>query len=213
MKSKLCIYGTGGCAKDVLCVVVDSYKVKQIPVENNVIFSVDDAYYNESEIMGVPVIPYSKLDHEQYKFIVAIGDPQIRQKKVESLPEHTEYATIVHPSAIVSNWVSIGEGTIITAGCVITCQIKLGKHVQLNLNTTVAHDCIIGNYCTIAPGVAISGNCTIGDRVYIGTNAGIREKLDICSDVTIGMGAVVLKPIKEKGVYFGNPAKSKKNTK
>ena len=33
----------------------------------------------------------------------------------------------------------------------------------------------------------------------------VRQGVEICSDVTIGMGAVVIKDIKESGVYIGNP--------
>ena len=44
-----------------------------------------------------------------------------------------------------------------------------------------------------------------GDNVYFGTNAATREKIRICSDVTIGMGGVVVKSIDVEGVYVGNP--------
>ena len=47
----------------------------------------------------------------------------------------------------------------------------------------------------------------IGDRVLIGSQSCIREGIEVCSDAIIGMGAVVVKDIKEPGVYVGNPAK------
>jgi UDP-3-O-[3-hydroxymyristoyl] glucosamine N-acyltransferase len=66
---------------------------------------------------------------------------------------------------------------------------------------------VIGDYVTFSPGVNVSGNVNIGDNCYIGTNAVIREKINICSDVVIGAGGVVVKDITEPGVYVGNPVK------
>ena len=64
----------------------------------------------------------------------------------------------------------------------------------------------IGNFFTALPGCNISGNVTIGDYVTIGANACIKEKLTIANNVFIGMGAVVVKDIKEAGIYVGSPA-------
>ena len=47
---------------------------------------------------------------------------------------------------------------------------------------------------------------TIGDNVLIGSNATILP-VDICSNVTIGAGAVVTKDITQPGTYVGNPAR------
>jgi sugar O-acyltransferase (sialic acid O-acetyltransferase NeuD family) len=107
----------------------------------------------------------------------------------------------------MSKWVEVGAGSIICAGCVLTCQISLGKHCHLNLNTTVGHDCTFGDFCTVAPGVNISGNCTFGNRVDVGTQAAFRQHVRVCDDAVIGMGAVVVKDIVEAGTYVGVPAK------
>jgi UDP-3-O-[3-hydroxymyristoyl] glucosamine N-acyltransferase len=97
--------------------------------------------------------------------------------------------------------------SIITAGCILTCDIKIGKHSQLNLHTTIGHDCVIGNYFTTTPACNISGICTFGDCVYLGTNSSVRQGITICDEVTVGMGGVVVKNINEPGTYVGNPAK------
>src|SRR5690606_21067889 len=117
------------------------------------------------------------------------------------------YATLIHPSAIIMDDVEIAEGSIITAGCILTCNIRIGRHAHLNLHTTVGHDCRIGDYFTTAPGAHISGECEIGNCVYFGTNASVRQGIKITDETTIGMGGVVVKNIDDKGVYIGNPLK------
>jgi sugar O-acyltransferase (sialic acid O-acetyltransferase NeuD family) len=168
---------------------------------------VDDNNYLEKEIMGIPVIKQSNFDPEKFKVVVAVGDSKRRKQIVRKLPIQTRYTSIIHPSAVISKWVEIGEGSIITAGVILTCNIKIGKHAHLNLHTTVGHDCQIGDFFTAAPAVNISGNCTMGDCVYWGTNSSVRQGIKICDDVTIGMGGVVVKDIDNRGVYIGNPVR------
>jgi hypothetical protein len=73
--------------------------------------------------MGVDVIPQSKFDPALYKVVVAVGDPSSRKRVVDSLPTQTTYTSIIHPSVVISEWVEIGEGSIITAGTILTCNI------------------------------------------------------------------------------------------
>lgn len=206
-EKKICIFGTGGFARETLCNIIDIFRNDISKIEDIVFFMVDDNYFTINEVMGIKVIPSSKFIPDNYDVIVAVGDPIQRKKIVDSLPPETTYATLIHPNAIVSKWVEIGEGSIITAGVVLTCNIKIGKHAHLNLTSTVGHDSVIGDYFTASPSVNISGNCIIGDNVFIGTNACIKDSIEICNNTTIGMGTVVINNITEKGVYIGNPAK------
>jgi len=204
-KKRLCIVGTGGFARETLVCLLDGQRKLNLKIEELACFMEEDKYLTEKNIMGIEVIPQSVFSPEFYDVVVAIGDPIKRKRVVETLPPETTYAKIVHPSAIISKWVEIGDDAIITSGVIITCNIKIGKHSQLNLHTTIGHDCIIGDYFTTAPGAKISGNCNFGDNVYLGTNSSVRQGISICDDVTIGMGGVVVKDIYESGVYVGNP--------
>jgi sugar O-acyltransferase (sialic acid O-acetyltransferase NeuD family) len=207
-KKKICIFGTGGFGREVLCCVIDVFKKRNFRTEyiNYVVcFMVSDDHYKENTIMGIEVIKQSLFNPLLYDVVIAIGEPLIRQNIVNSLPSNTTYATIIHPSVIMSKSVNIGEGSIITANTILTCNIKIGKHAHVNLNTTIGHDCNIGDYFTTAPATNVSGNVNIGDCVYLGTNSSIKQGISICNDVTIGMGGVVVNNIKEKGVYIGNP--------
>ncbi len=206
-EKKICIAGAGGFGKEVLCCLIDIIASTDLKIEEIACFMVRDEDLKETTIMGVEVIPQSAFNPLLYNVVVAIGDPKKRKKVVESLPANTTFTTLIHPTAIISAWVEIGEGSIVTAGTIITCNIKIGKHAHLNLHTTVGHDCVMGDYFTTAPAVNISGNCRFGDCVYFGTNASIRENVTICSNVIIGMGGVVVKNITEEGVYIGNPLK------
>lgn len=207
IKKKICIAGAGGSGREVLFCLAETLPGKYDRIEDHACFMVDDVYYVSSRVHGVEVIRKSDFNPALYDVVVAIGDPYDRKRFVESLPPETTWATLIHPSAVISEKVEIGEGSIITAGCILTCDIKIGRHAHLNLQTTITHDCIIGDYFTAGPAVHISGSCIIGNHVNIGTGALLRNGIHIADDVTIGMGAVVVKSITQAGTYVGNPAR------
>lgn len=204
-QKKICIIGAGGFGREVLSSFKESYLLQDKKIENEVVFWDDDPKLINKKVMGINVIRSDEFNPLEYKIVIAVGDPYTRKKIVESLPKETQYVTLIHPNAIIMENCEIGTGSIITAGCIITCNIKIGKHSHLNLNTTIGHDSKIGDYFTTAPGANISGECEFGNCIYFGTNSSVRQGITICDNVTIGMGGVVVKKINEPGIYIGNP--------
>jgi sugar O-acyltransferase (sialic acid O-acetyltransferase NeuD family) len=192
---KRALIGAGGFADEV----------KAHIGEFDITCFVDDKYYipNTDNIK-----PLSTFNPTEYEVLVCIGDGVARKNIVDRLPKNTKYFTYIHPTAqILGNDVTIGFGSVVCAGSIITTNCKIGNHSHLNLQTTVGHDCVIGDFFTTAPGAKISGNCNIGECVYVGTNASIRQKLNICNNTTIGLNSGVVKDITESGVYGGVPCK------
>jgi sugar O-acyltransferase (sialic acid O-acetyltransferase NeuD family) len=136
--------------------------------------------------------------------IIAIGDLAVRKKVAEQFSS-LWWGNVNAGTEYGKN--EIKHGSIICPGTILTCDSFIGRHVIINLNCTIGHDCVIGDFVTISPGANISGNVTIGNLCYIGSNAVIRDKITICDNVTIGAGGVVVKDITEPGVYVGNPVK------
>lgn len=148
---------------------------------------------------------------KKYNFIVAVGNPQIKKKLVTKALDSglIPNRTIVDPSStVLINHSNLGYGGMISPGCVITSNIKLGNYVTLNLNTTVGHDTIIGDYCTTNPGVHISGQITIGSCNEFGTGCIVRDKLIIGSNKTFGAQTAVVKNVinEQPEIYVGVPS-------
>lgn len=152
------------------------------------------------------IIKLHQFDTTKYDALLTIANAKVRADIVNQLPRRTEYYTYIDERAIIMDKnITIGKGSILCAGSILTTNVKLGKFAQINLNTTIGHDTIVGDYFTCAPGANISGNCCIGHNVYIGTNATIKEKIQICDDVVIGMNSGVVKNIMASGTYIGTP--------
>ena len=203
---KILISGTGGFSKEVLCIIIDLGLIERFAGFIEPDFIIEKGNVPDT-VLGFPVFPYSFVDPAIHRVSLAIGESKIREKILTQLPSNLEYISLIHPSAIISQWVKIGEGVIICAGCIITCDIHIGKFAQLNLNTTIVHDCVINDFFTTAPNVNISGDCVFGKHVYFGTSSSIKQGITICDNTIIGMGAIVTKNIEDPGVYVGIPAK------
>ncbi len=205
--NKLCIVGAGGFGREVLSSFKESFVLAGISIEDNVVFMDDNPALENKKVLGVSVIRFADFDPSEFDVSIAVGSPKSRKSIVGKLPKETQYVTLIHPSAIIMEETEIGEGSIITPGCIVTCNITIGKHSHLNLHTSIGHDCVLGDYFTTAPGARISGECNFGELVYFGTNACAKQGIEICDDVVIGMGGVAVKHIQESGVYIGNPLK------
>lgn len=188
---KKVLFGYGGHAREVMSQIgqkMDCY--------------VDDKYVNEY------TLPISKFDPYKFEIMIAVSEPKDREEIVKKLPKETKYFTFIHPTALImDDNIEIGEGSFIGAYSILTTNIKLGKHTLLNRGNHIGHDTVSGDFLSMMPGSIISGNVKIGDRVYMGNNSSIREKIEVCSDVTIGLNSGVVKDINHSGTYVGLPVK------
>lgn len=198
---KLGIFGAGGFAREV------NWLIEEAGTTPATAFFESDSVWTDRTVQGLPVLPASRIDPAAWEIVIAIGDPGARKKILDSLPSGLGYPTFIHPTVRMGRSVEIGSGVQICAGSILTCDIRVGDQVQLNLMTTVGHDCVLGNFVTTAPAVNISGNCDIGELSYIGTNACLREGLRIPAATVIGMGAVLVSQVSEAGILVGNPAR------
>jgi len=163
---------------------------------------VDDQYVVED------TVSLSDFDPNEYIVMIAVADSKSRFDIGQRLPKETKYFTWIHPtSLIMSDDITIGEGSFIGAYSILTTNIKIGKHAILNRGNHIGHDCEIGDYFSAMPGAIVSGNVKIYDCVYMGSNSSIREKLSIHSLCTVGMNAAVVRNIEDNGTYVGVPIK------
>lgn len=142
--------------------------------------------------------------------IVSIGVNRIRKMIVERLRANNsaiEFATAIHPSAVISPSAKIGEGTVVMAGAVVNADAVIGKHCIVNTGATVDHDCVVEDYCHVAPGANVSGGTHIGEGTWIGVGACVIQCLNIGKWSFIGAGSVVVKDVSDGVVAYGNPCK------
>ena len=204
-KKKIAVYGAGGFGREVAwlaetALIDGKGDGKGVEV---VCFIDDDESICGSILNDIEVLSLSdaKKKYPDARVVSGIGVPKIREITMQkAAAAGFGFVSLVHSRTEMSQWIEMGEGTVICAGNILTTNITIGKHVQINLDCTIGHDVMMDDYATLAPGVHISGCVHIGKRAYIGTGAvisnGTQDKpLVIGDDVIVGAGACVTKSI------------------
>jgi sugar O-acyltransferase (sialic acid O-acetyltransferase NeuD family) len=140
--------------------------------------------------------------------IISIGNNSVRHK-IHTLLSSCIWKTIIHPKAIVSEDVEIGEGSIIMAGAIIQAGVKIGKHTIINTGSCIDHDCEIGDFVHIAPSCGLAGGVKVGDGSFIGIGTSIIPNCIIGDWVIVGAGSTVINNLSERQTFVGVPAKKK----
>lgn len=198
----LIILGAGGHAK----VVTD------IALKNN--WSIDgflDDDKSKKEFLGYPVLGVTDevfQYQENHTLFLAFGNNQLR-KKWSLLLDRADFATLIHPSAVIGPGAAIGKGSAVMANAVINPEAQIGVHCIVNTGAITEHDSIIEDFVHLSPGCKIGGGVTIGAECWLGIGCCIRDHIRICKGCVIGAGAAVVKNILESGTYVGIPAQKK----
>ena len=206
---KIAIIGAGGFGREVK-MLID--QINSVGNKYQFIGYYDDGKEKGTLINGFPVLgKIADLNNvsEEIAVALALGNP-VYKKDVVALINNSKitYETLIHPSVLIGNdAVSIGKGTVICSGNIITCNIMIKDYVTINLACTIGHDTVLESYVSLMPAVNVSGEVVVEEAVYVGTGAKIINQVSVGKNTTIGAGAVVSKSLPENCTAVGIPAK------
>lgn len=208
MGSCLCLYCCGGIGREIADLVrsIDSYH----PRWEQVVF-VDDRI-SGCQVDGIDVYcldeVVARFGRDRLEFVVTTGEPVVRETLYDRLVRNgLRLASITYPGFELSPSSSLGIGTIVHRGAIVTCGVHIGKGCLINKHAVIGHDVTIGKHCVISTNATVSGNVAIHDRCYVGSGAVIREGVKVGADSIVGIGSVVLHDVEPRSVVVGNPAR------
>lgn len=144
-----------------------------------------------------------------FSLYLGVGLAEARLEILDRWGNHAgSFVTVQHQNSYVSQSASLGNGSLVQFGVVVSSYAVIERGVLLNWNATIGHHVIVGAGSVINPGAAVSGKCILGRGVFVGTGARILEGISIGDHAVIGAGAVVTKDVPAHGRFVGVPARA-----
>lgn len=202
------IVGAGGVGRETSLII---QQINELKITWNLIGFIDDDVNSWGNVInGYPVIggmdSLEKLSLDTY-VVVAIANYKVKKRIVNKINNRFKFATIVHPRVWLHDYMTLGEGTIIYEGAILTTNIKVGNHVIISPKCGIGHDSIIKDYVSLLWNVNVSGNDIIEEGVMMGSASTVIQGKRIGKGSTVGAGAVVIDNIDSYSTVVGVPAK------
>ena len=211
---RLLIVGAGGHAQVVADVALS---LARDGTQVEVVGFVDDnASLWNKQILGIPVLGPARMIPSCHfdALVIGVGNNALRQQLAcHWLQVGVEFATLLHPSAIVAHDVSIGVGTVLCAGAIVNTGSSIGNNVILNTACSVDHHNRIGDYVHIAPGAHTGGDVHVAEGSLIGIGSVVMPQSSVAEWVTVGAGSVVTCHIAANQTVIGIPARLIKHSR
>ncbi|QIB52599.1 acetyltransferase [Pseudomonas sp. OIL-1] len=172
----------------------------------------DDAWPNKQSNSRWSILGNTAVLLERIKefdgVLVAVGNNSVRADKLRELSRAGAILPVLlHPSAVVSRYTTVGAGSVVLAGAVINVDCSIGIGAIINTSATVDHDCFLGEAVHVSPGVHLAGGVTVGDQSWLGIGSSVRQLVQIGVGVTVGAGAAVVANIPDACTVAGVPAR------
>lgn len=211
----LLIYGAGGFAREVTCLVetinrnTPQWRLQGYITDNPKEYGKE---IHDTRVLGAPEEIIKAKPDEALDIVLAMGSPKFLCDKPARLRKFTSalnFPSLVHPSiSLDANRMQLGEGNIIAEGCLFTTDFNIGSFNAINLGCIIAHDVVIENYCVLGPRAIINGEVKIESGSTIGAGAIILQGVTIGKGAVVTIGAVVGMSVEPYTVVAGNPART-----
>jgi len=202
--TRLLVLGAGTFALDVADLISDipGYRVDG--------FAVSVPPHQPGAMLdGRPIYWVDELQRftDTHRAVCAIVSTKRRQFTQRAEALGMRFATIIHPTARVSRRATIGDGSIVSAGVLVTAYSDIGRHVILNRGSIIGHHVAICDHATIGPGANLAGAVRVGQRAWVGMSAVVLEQRVIGESSIVAAGSVVTRDVPARVTVMGTPAR------
>lgn len=207
------IVGAGGFGREVYhwaraLLVSPNYRFKG--------FIDDNPDLNEIPEISSQILGAIRSGEDQYeirstdRFIYAIGNIDNKKTIITELQNRgAKFLTLVHPTAVVADTATIGEGVVICPFALVSDQAIISDFVMINFYASCAHDTQVGKYTILSPYATLNGYVELEDEVFLGTHSTVVASRKIGYRTKISANSVAMTNVPPRSIVVGVPGKYK----
>lgn len=140
-------------------------------------------------------------------FLSAIGNPKEKRRAcAQLLNRGARFMNLIHPLAVTGQNVDLGTGVLLSAFTSVTCDARVGNHVDLGTFSNLGHDTGVGDWCHISSHCGLNGGAVLEEGVFLGSHVCVLPGVRIGAWAYVGAGSVVARDVAPGTKVFGNPA-------
>ena len=202
---KLVLIGGGGHCKSVLDAAVRLHEYSKIVITDPDIEK--GTIICDHKVVGDDDMLESLYDQGfKYAFItvgsIKNANVRIRLMKIAKKIGYI-FPVIIDPSAVISTYVDIGEGTFVGKNAVLNAGSRIGSHCIINTGSIIEHDCVVNDFTHISVGAILCGGVSVGKKCFVGAGSVIIQSNSIDDNVIIGADSLVLNRVSEGNTVYG----------
>ena len=136
--------------------------------------------FNSFELIGDRSLLKDLKKEDNFGFVVAIGDPKIRESVYsEAIASNLIPIKVISKNSIISQSAIISDGVIIKNGVIIGHNVLIGENTLIESGTIVEINSNIGPNCTIESSVLLNGENIGKKNVHIKFRTAINSYINI----------------------------------
>ena len=207
---KLMVIGAGGFGQEVIWAAKCFNCIH--PMYDIVGYCDDDPTKRGRTVYGYPVLgALEEVDRElspKPAFVCAVGRNADRKKVVgRALALGWVPVTIIDPTVVVAEGVTVGGGSYVGAGSILSPEARIGSHVIINHACSIGHNSVLEDFVQVSPGGRVSGACRLKEGSMLASNAVLAPGVTLGAFSTLGACSFAMRDIDDHVTAVGNPAR------
>lgn len=197
------IVGAGGFGREVYQWSKDAFGEDEYNIKG---FLSKDSSELDGFLIDAPILGHEDdyQIQESDRFVIAIGNVVIKKKVVEELRKKgAKFISLIHPTALVSSSVKIGEGVVVCPYSILTDSVVIEDYAMLNVYVYCGHDSKVGKYSILSPYSTLNGFANLEDEVFLATHSVVTGYKNVGKGSVVGANSLVLHDVDAQSKVLG----------